>query len=126
MTEEEKVQAWYDQAEKHKTGEFTETLDLASFASLARAELEQKIAEQAAVIEKQRDALNKVVLKVARGFIPQEWAFLKTALSIPADSAQILSEIRKAEREMIVEMCVLQFGELGDDMAEAIRQMEDV
>lgn len=41
----EQVAQWESKANKFKTGEYTETLDLVSFATLARADLEATIAE---------------------------------------------------------------------------------
>lgn len=92
------------------------------------------IAAQAAVIEKLREALTACVcamqdhqagIGITEIFDRSEELGRK-ALALPADSTQILDEVRRAERELVAQYVQQGTGDwmLGKKIAEAIRAME--
>lgn len=95
-----------------------------------------KVAAQAAVIEKLREALSVVMWFVPNHpTVPENkrrFDILKEALAIPTNSTQILDEVRRAERERVAQM-ILNGRFLHDEspaalfakeVATAIRAME--
>ena len=64
---------------------------------------EQQAAQQAH-IELLRDTLKKVLLKVSRGFVTQEWAFVQKALDIPS-SQEAIREHDAAFIEVLAQRC---------------------
>lgn len=89
------------------------------------------IAAQAAVIERLREALDELVDLVqdirAEEYKPDSFTCQPAlaALAIPTDSTQILDEVRKKEREKVIERCI-ELGAIERDgvFAEEIRAME--
>lgn len=95
--------------------------------------LREQVAAQAAVIEKLREALTACVcamqdhqagIGITEIFDKSE-ALGRKILATPTDSTQILTEVRRAEREKVIEKCI-ELGAIERDgvFADEIRSME--